>query len=49
MRRQYRRAKRIALILDNYTIRKSEMVQRWPAGNPKFQLLLQSSPPAIRG
>ena len=41
IRCQYRRAKRIVLILDNYGIHKSRGTQRWLAENPKFQLLFQ--------
>ena len=41
MRRQYRRAKRVVLIVDNYVIHKSQVTQRWLAGNPKFQLVFQ--------
>ena len=41
LRRQYRRAKRIVLILDNYCIHASRVTQRWLAKNPKFQLLFQ--------
>ena len=41
VRGQYRRARRIVLILDNYIIHKSEPVQRWLANNPKFELLFQ--------
>ena len=41
LRRQYRRARRIVLILDNYRIHKSRVTQHWLAENPKFQLLFQ--------
>lgn len=41
LRRQYRRAKRIRLILDNYRIHKSKIVERWLLANPKFELLFQ--------
>ena len=41
LRRQYRRAKRIVLILDNYCIHASRVTQRWLEKNPKFQLLFQ--------
>ena len=41
LRHQYRRAKRIVLILDNYGIHKSRVAERWLAKNPKFQLLFQ--------
>ena len=39
--RTYRRATRLVLILDNYIIRKSTVVKRWLAANPKFELLFQ--------
>ena len=40
--RQYRRAKRIVLVVDNYYhIHKSRVTQRWVAENPKFQLPIQ--------
>ena len=41
LRSQYRRARRVVLILDNYRIHKSQMVERWLAQNGKFQLLFQ--------
>ena len=41
LRSQYRRARRVVLILDNYRIHKSQMVERWLARNGKFQLLFQ--------
>ena len=41
LRRQYRRARRIVLILDNYIIHKSRVVEHWLERNPKFQLLFQ--------
>ena len=41
LRRQYRRARRIVLIVDNYGIHKSRVTQRWLEGNPKFELLFQ--------
>ena len=41
LRRQYRRANRVMLILDNYQIHKSELVERWLSANPKFELLFQ--------
>ena len=41
LRRQYRRARRIVLIVDNYGIHKSRVTQRWLAENPKFELLFQ--------
>ncbi|RRN95436.1 IS630 family transposase, partial [Pectobacterium aquaticum] len=39
LRRTYRRAKTITLVLDNYVIHKSRKVERWLAENPKFRLL----------
>lgn len=41
IRRLYRRARRIVLIVDNYIIHKSRITERWLAANPKFQLLFQ--------
>ncbi|WP_345335211.1 IS630 family transposase, partial [Ferrimonas pelagia] len=41
LKRQYRRAKSITLIVDNYIIHKSKKTQRWLAKNPKFVLLFQ--------
>jgi len=41
VRRAYRRATRIVLILDNYIIHKTKAVQRWLAENPKFELRFQ--------
>ena len=41
LRRQYRRARRVVLILDNYNIHKAHRVRDWLAGNPKFELLFQ--------
>ena len=41
LRRRYRRARRIVLILDNYRIHKSLAVRRWLSENPKFELLFQ--------
>lgn len=41
LRRRYRRARQITLILDNYVIHKSRQVQAWLAKNPKFILLFQ--------
>ena len=41
LRSQYRRANKIVLILDNYRIHKSELVEQWLSANPKFQLLFQ--------
>lgn len=39
LRRTYRRAKTITLVLDNYIIHKSQKVERWQEKNPKFRLL----------
>lgn len=36
---QYRRAKSIRLIVDNYIIHKSKKTQKWLSDNPKFKLL----------
>lgn len=41
LRRSYRRARRIVLILDNYIIHKSERVRSWLASNPKFRFVFQ--------
>ena len=41
LKRQYRRAKTITLIVDNYLIHKSKKTLRWLARNPKFILLFQ--------
>ena len=41
VRRAYRRARRIVLVLDNYIIHKTRAVKRWLANNPKFELLFQ--------
>ena len=41
IKRTYRRARRIVLIVDNYVIHKSGITQRWLANNPKFELLFQ--------
>lgn len=41
LRRRYRRARNITLILDNYVIHKSRLVQSWLADNPKFILIFQ--------
>ncbi len=41
LKRTYRRAQRIVLILDNYVIHKSYITRRWLASNPKFTLLFQ--------
>lgn len=39
LRRTYRRAKTIMLVVDNYIIHKSRKVERWLATNKKFRLL----------
>jgi len=39
LRKRYRSAKTITLIVDNYIIHKSKKAQRWLANNPKFKLL----------
>lgn len=39
LRRTYRRAKTITLVLDNYIIHKSRKVERWREKNTKFRLL----------
>ena len=36
---QYRRAKSVTFIVDNYIIHKSKKTQKWLAENPKFKLL----------
>ena len=41
IRRRYRRAKRIVLVLDNYIVHKADAVNAWLANNPKFTLLFQ--------
>ena len=41
LRRTYRAARELVLILDNYIIHKSETVTRWLGNNPKFTLLFQ--------
>lgn len=41
LKRQYRRAKTITLIVDNYIIHKSKKIQVWLKQNPKFILLFQ--------
>lgn len=41
IRRSYRRARHIVLILDNYIVHKTDAVAQWLAKNPKFQLLFQ--------
>lgn len=39
LRRAYRRAKTITLVLDNYIIHKSRKVERWLEKNTKFRLV----------
>ena len=41
LKRIYRRARRIVLIVDNFIIHKSSITRRWLANNPKFALLFQ--------
>lgn len=41
LRRTYRRARRIVLIVDNYLIHKSRLTRAFLANNPKFKLLFQ--------
>lgn len=41
LKRTYRAARRIILILDNYKVHSSALTQRWLARNPKFQLCFQ--------
>lgn len=41
LKRIYRRARRIVLIVDNSIIHKSFVTRRWLANNPKFELLFQ--------
>ena len=41
LRRTYRRAQRIVLIVDNYRPHLSALTNRWLALNPKFELLFQ--------
>ena len=41
IRRSYRRAQRIVLILDNYIVHKTDAVAHWLAKNPKFHFLFQ--------
>lgn len=41
LRRTYRQAKSITLVVDNYIIHKSRKTQRWLADNPKFKLVFQ--------
>ena len=39
LRKRYRSAKTITLIVDNYIIHKSKKAQHWLENNPKFRLL----------
>jgi transposase len=39
LRRRYRSAKTITLIVDNYIIHKSKIAEKWLKNNPKFKLL----------
>lgn len=41
IRRCYRRARRIVLVIDNYPVHKADAVKLWLASNPKFKLLFQ--------
>ena len=41
LKRTYRRARRIILIVDNFIIHKSGVTRRWLARNPKFELVFQ--------
>jgi transposase len=41
LKRAYRRARRIVLIVDNYAIHKSRITRRWLANNPKVELVFQ--------
>ena len=41
LKRTYRRARNIVLIVDNYCIHKSRVTQSWLARNPKFELVFQ--------
>jgi transposase len=41
LKRQYRRAKTITLVVDNYIIHKSKKTEKWLRNNPKFVLLFQ--------
>jgi transposase len=41
LRRSYRRAQNIVLILDNYSVHKTDAVAQFLTRNPKFQLLFQ--------
>lgn len=41
LRRTYRAARQIALILDNYIIHKCEAIERWLSKNKKFRMVFQ--------
>lgn len=41
LRKRYRKAKTITLVVDNYIIHKSRKTQAWLKQNPKFKLLFQ--------
>ena len=41
LERSYPNAKRLVLILDNYGVHKSRVVNRWLAARPRFELLFQ--------
>ena len=41
LERRYPKAKRLVLILDNYGVHKSRVVNRWLVGHPRFELLFQ--------
>jgi transposase len=41
LKRHYRRARKIVLVLDNYVIHKSHKTQKWLEANPKIELLFQ--------
>lgn len=41
LKRQYRRAKTIVIILDNYSIHKSRQAKAWLQRHPKFELVFQ--------
>ena len=41
LKRLYRRARRIVLVVDNVIVHKSSITRQWLANNPKFELLFQ--------
>ena len=41
LKRRYRRARRIVLVVDNVIVHKSSIIRQWLANNPKFELLFQ--------